>query len=180
MAERNQNIVQLDFPELTNDLIEQLQLKGVVGLLDFLDTVQPTYIVAARPGLSLATFEAPIFASAEVFSGHAADPVANTVIADTGQLAAGTYNVQAQIGWTGLPALDGFFEIQHRNAANAATLSRMLIIPADPTFNSNLNALLPLIGYTIALNERIRAISPTSNTTGDLSATIYASVRPVP
>jgi len=170
---------QLDFPELTADLIGQLNLKGQVGLLDFLDSVQPTIIVAVRQGVGF-TFNPPAFAAAAVFSNSSSAPAVNTVLADTGQLAAGVHDVI--VGWsmsnnTAIVNID----LQHRNAANTATLANwphQLQGDASVVVQS-----MPInFAYEIAVNERLRW----QITVGSMSASarintwIMAQGRPVP
>jgi len=144
---------QLDFPELTADLIEQLNLKGQVGLLDFIDSVQPSFIIGIREGIGF-TFTAPTFTSAGVFSDFSFAPAVNTVLADTGPLPAGNYDVKAGWSWSNQTASAGC-DMQHRNAANAANLAEW---PHNLQGDASVtNASFPItFGYTLALNERIR------------------------
>jgi len=179
MSPRDPSKIQLDFPVLTADLIAQLNLIGTVGLLNFADTVVPTFSVGSR-GVS-ALSEPPTFQSAEIFSGTANNPAAGTVIADTGQLAAGTFDILLHMTLAGRMNVAGdLFIIEHRNAANAATLATLLqIVSVGGAVNFVQDAAMPLVGYTIATNERIRAINP-GLMLGALAAEIFAHIRPTP
>jgi len=179
MADRDAARVQLDFPQLTADLIRELRLTGTLGLLNLSDTVIPVISVGdVRPP----TFSfAPItFESAGIFSGSATAPAAGTVIADTGQLAAGTFDIQvhmaifANVTTGGTPMV-----CEHRNAANSATLA--VFLSFDPT-TTRLSAteVLPPFGYVIAQNERIRIITGDKTLSGEASGSIFTALRPTP
>lgn len=180
MSPRDPLQIQLDFPELTADLIDQLNLRGTLGLLDFKDSVQPIYIVAARPGLSLASFVLPHFESSQVFQAVVADPPGSTVIVDTGPLPAGIYDCIMTLSLDGVVAGDGVYGMEHRNAANTATLARPLLLPADSTALNYCREHLDLFAYEIGTDERIRAISPSGLAAAVLSAVIMMAIRPTP
>ncbi len=182
MAERDASRVQLDFPQLTADIIAQLRLTGVVGLLDFLDQIRPVYIVASRAGALALTADLPLFASAQITSGAAANPAANTVIGDTGALPAGDYDIFASISMSGLVAvgLNTLVALQHRDAADAATLATLLTASYNSAANLAMPAQLPLTGYTIALDERFRFINIGSSLTGHISTVVGARLRSTP
>jgi len=157
MAERDPSKPQLDFPQLVADIIEQLNLTGQIGLLDFLPTVQPVYLAAARSGVTLGSFDNPTFTSATIFSARTASPVAATTFVDTGQLAAGTYELMAMAeGALHTGGADSWVMLQHRNAANNANLAEILGMPAEQNVRQRQGVNLPLIRYEIALNERLR------------------------
>lgn len=179
MAGRDPFRPQLDFPDLVAELITQLRLRGQVGLLNFSDEVVPAFLVGSR-GINFAG-DLPIFTSASVFAGSLALPVGNTVVADTGALPAGDYDVMANLGAIGTIGVnaDGY-AVQHRNAANTATLATLIILIMTGTHLS-IETRLPLMGYRLGLNERIRAISPSVNmTAGGVTAVIFAQIRPTP
>jgi len=120
MPERNPANVQLDFPQLVADMIDQLKLIGSVGLLDFDPIVRPVYIVGDRD-LAVQVQEI-VWLPAENFAIVSANPASAAVLIDTTALPAGDYDVIS--GWTmanmGAP---GDLQLQHRNAANSATLA---------------------------------------------------------
>lgn len=178
MAERDASRVQLDFPQLTADIIRQLRLTGTVGLIDFLDAVRPVYIVASREGALAFTASAPLFASAGITSGHANAPLINAIIADTGPLPAGSYDIFANMA-SHLSAPLGPVQLQHRNAANAATLA-VLLQTQSGAATTVMTAALPLMGYTLALNERLRFQSLAGNSAGSISVVVGVQIRPTP
>ncbi len=179
MAMRDPTRPQLDFPALVAELITTLRLTGQVGLLNFSDEVVPTFLIGQR-GVRFGV-DVPIFNSASVFSGAEVTPAANTVIADTGQLPAGTYDMMINMVSVAATALaDVGWSANHRDAANAVTLARILPGAIDATVRQMfMNT--PLIGYEIGLNERIRVLSPNvAITSGVLSANIFMRIRPTP
>ena len=90
-----------------------------------------------------------------VTEGISTTPAANEILADTGSLSAGNYDFNVHYSTT----VDTFFEIQHRNAANTATLGyrhcRLII-------NNSYDAFLP--NFKIASNERLRIIQGCAET----------------
>lgn len=106
-------------------------------------------------------------------TGVATAPAAAAVIADTGALAAGSYEIRCQGGHSGVLAAGKHLMFEHRNAANAATLHNHLV-PAGMTGDWE----LPRV--TLALNERIRAVigEAAGEAASVAAADIY--VRPTP
>lgn len=153
MAERDASKVQLDFPQLTADIIAALRLTGTLGLFDMSDVVIPTISVGnIRP--TTVTLIPPAFTSAGIFSDTTTAPVLNAILADTGPLPSGDYDVI--VGFSQMNNTNtSNVEFQHRNAANAANLAawpNVLQLNANPVSN-----LMPLkFGYTLAFNERFR------------------------
>ena len=179
MPPRDPAKVQLDFPLLVADLIDQLRLVGAVGLLDFNPEVTPVFLIGSR-GITFGS-QLPDFASSEVFSGTVFNPLANTVIADTGPLAAGTYDIFGSLTQSGNVAFTvSQFRIEHRNAANTATLATPLICAIHNSGVISQTTALPPIGYQIGLNERLRAIGPDIQPSGTLGAVIGVALRPTP
>lgn len=184
MAPRDPTTPQLDFPQLTADIIEQLRLTGTVGLLNFLDGVRPVYIAAARENALDLPARFPVFRSSEIFSNTATNPALNAVLADTGQLAAGTYDVRAMVstGILGAPQVFPVIDLQHRDAANLATLSS---IPNQISVNTNIISDLHAITWTyatvIAANERLRfQLTSAAVTNGRIGTVIMAARRAEP
>lgn len=180
MAERNASLVQLDFPQLTADVIAALRLTGTLGLFNMSDTVIPVISVGnVRPQTFV--LQPVVFASAEILAASALDPVINTIIGDTGALAAGTYDVWAHISTAGLIAvgLSGQIALQHRDAANAATLATLLQNSKRGTAAEQF-AHLNIMGYTIALNERFRFINLGGTYAGFVSTEMGFALRPTP
>ena len=178
MAPRDPARVQLDFPQLTADIIRQLNLTGVVGLLEFLDAVRPVYIVASREGALAFTASAPLFTSAGITGTTADNPPANAIVGDTGALPAGDYDIFGSMASVNAAGL-GEVSLQHRNAGNTATLANLLWLNSRATNNSQTLA-LPLLGYTLAINERFRFQNTGNNFAGTLSTVIGVQIRPSP
>lgn len=178
MPPRNPNKIQLDFPELTADLISQLKLVGTVGLLDFAATVSPVFIIGDRD-LTVKAL-APVYQSSEVFHASSANPGVNGILADTGQLAAGSYDIFAEIAWVGSTTVKtAGFRLQHRNASDNGTLAT-LSESLPPTADAHGQLVFPATGYKIGLNERLRYIAPFSEFIGQVASTIAAAVRVIP
>jgi len=179
MAVRNPAIPQLDFPQLTADIIRQLRLTGTLGLFNMSDVVNPVYIVAAREGALNVVATTPVFGSGEIFTGFASVPAANAIVIDTGQLPAGDYDIFGSIAYSGTGTANGHIELQHRNAANAATLA-VLIDSPNSGRSSAIEIALPLTGYTLALNERLRVQLLLAGNSGSVTGIIGARIRPTP
>jgi len=179
MGARDAARVQLDFPQLVADIIRQLNLTGTVGLLEFSDQVTPVYIVAQRAGALDIDLTPVAFASAEIASGIIINPGAGVVIADTGPLAAGNYDIFGNISTHGNQNISGnAITIEHRDAADAATLATLLY-NVSTTVSGRAQAFLPPIGYILALNERLRVVSKAAYT-GVVGGMIGARLRPTP
>ncbi len=179
MPPRDPNIPQLDNPELVAALITQLEIIGGIGLLNFVPAVSPVFIVGSR-GLSISN-DPPVYQSAQIFDGTAAAPVANTVVADSGALPAGDYDIWANIASAGSATAGTFaiLAVEHRNAANAVTLATLLRLSITTAGVSPFGS-LPQTGYRLALNERIRAITLIQTISGGVAATIGVRIRPTP
>jgi len=83
------------------------------------------------------------------------NPTLGQVINDTGALAAGTYFVTITFNCS----VQASINIQHRNAANAATLGALHLVCGSTGAGLTLSYFI-----TLAANERIRAISPNAVT----------------
>jgi len=179
MAGRDPTRPQLDDPALIAELITALRLMGQVGLLNFSDEVIPAYLIGSR-GINFGG-DLPAFTSAAVFSGAVDLPLANTIVADTGPLPAGTYDVMAQINLLGSTAVaSANCPFQHRNAANNATLATLNFFYINTT-DRTVFVFIPLFGYVLGLNERLRISSPGLNmASGGIGANIFAQIRPTP
>jgi len=179
MPPRDPRKSQLDFPELIADLIRELQLLGApIGLLDFNPTVQPVYIVSARGGSLQVEASEPVIETAEIFSDVTNSPAVNAVLADTGQLIAGDYDVKAICSWASIigAAAGPLFDFQHRNAANAVTLSR---IPFSAVTESTANTGVMVVTYAarVAANERLRWQALLAVAPGEVSTVVMAARR---
>lgn len=178
MPPRDPGKIQLDFPLLVADLIEQLGLVGTVGLLDFAPTVIPVFIVGDRD-LSVDAVS-PVFASTQIFQGFSAAPLNNAVIVDSGQLPAGTYDIFGAISSKAVGTSAAQILLEHRNAANDATLAVLLSVVFTSVI-ADVHANLAPMGYVIAEDERLRVANIGGvNATGPVAATIGARIRPIP
>lgn len=173
MAPRDPLAVQLDFPQLTADLIDQLRLTGTLGVLNFSDTVVPVYLVGDN-GISFEIAE-PAIATAQITDGTAANPAATAVIVDTGQLPAGIYDMQLYMAYAASAAPEGYLEWQHRNAANVATLATWRMGTRGPGYD----AFTTRFSVLVQLNERYRLVC-TAGLTGVGGGTISHRIRPAP
>jgi len=104
-------------------------------------------------------------------TGRAVAPAAATVLADTGALAAGDYEVVAHVGSDDTAAAGKDVEVEHRDAANTATLHRHLVpVPGAGSWY------VPRIA--LALNERIRVVTGAAGAAGSIyTADIYVRVN---
>mgnify|MGYP000176339863 CR=1 FL=1 len=178
MPPRDPTKVQLDFPLLVADLIDQLKLLGPVGLLDFNPAVQPVFLIGSR-GITFGSL-LPDFDSSEVYFGQATDPIGNVVLIDTGALAAGTYDLGCNLSATGNAGQLAPLRLEHRNAANNATLATLFHLSLSLSTHDYAVGAMPTIGYNIGLNERLRIVSGGSVSDSLQCGTIYASLRPTP
>lgn len=179
MAGRDPTRPQLEFPALVAEMITQLRLTGQVGRLNFSDEVIPAFLIGSR-GINFGG-DLPTFNSAAVFDGSVSLPPVSTVVVDTGPLPAGTYDLVANFGYGGSFALGfGTVTFEHRDAANAATLAVLASVTVlDAILTDHIE--LPLIGYDIGLNERLRVVSPTTiMNRGGVSGSIFVRIRPTP
>lgn len=85
-------------------------------------------------------------------TGSAAAPAAAAVVADTGPMEAGDYEIAVNIGSDDTAAAGKHALMEHRNAANDGTLHRKLMpVPGHAEWR------IPRIA--IAKNERVRVIT---------------------
>jgi hypothetical protein len=87
-----------------------------------------------------------------VAGGSASAPAAAAVVADSGPMPAGTYRVGVVLSISGMNAPGKQMQIEHRNAANAATNSLLGACPAGGAID------IVRERVTLALNERIRVV----------------------
>jgi hypothetical protein len=99
-------------------------------------------------------------------SARAAAPGIGAVQADTGALAAGDYDFDIELMVSEPAAAGHSLVVEHRNAANAATLFNLGGCPAPGAVQ------LRIRRYTLALNERIRVIA---GTVAGIAASDYVS-----
>jgi len=173
MPPRDPVKIQLDFPLLTADLISDLRLTGTIGVLDFAPVVLPVYIVGDRD-LTVDAVGVQ-WLPGEIVDGIANNPAASAILVDTGALAQGIFDIQ--VSMSGAITVGGgrALILEHRNAANAATLNNWSMLLA----NTGVSMFSEQFAMTIALNERLRVIVE-AGMTGEVTATIMFKARPAP
>ncbi len=105
--------------------------------------VSPTFVLAQEFNRTPTAF----------VSGQVTAPAIGAVIADTGQLAAADYVVAFVLSIADTVAVGKRIDVQHRDAANAATLKILGSTPAPTGLWAETRR------YSIALNERVRAVN---------------------
>lgn len=177
MAEQNSNIPQVTDPNTVADLIRLLQIRGAIGVLNVADIVLPVVNLGdLSPSETIARL--PAWRSTDVFSeGVQVTPAAGTVLADTGQLPAGVYDVAFMCSSNEDADTQGVIDFEHRNAANAANLAVWSHLLRNSALATTVWAYYTF-GYELAVNERLRSISPRAGSAGEAySATIFARIR---
>lgn len=176
MAEVDPSRPQVVDPERSADLVRLLTVRGPLGVLNVADIVVPTVSLGdvVTPSINI---RSPSFRSTDVFSaGLQAPPPINTVLADTGPLNAGIYDMII-VSAVSTTAGSGILH-QHRNAANTATLMEFLGLvgpDADLIFRGTQRM---VFSYEFAANERFRILNDTAGPVGSLFAfTIFARSR---
>lgn len=99
-------------------------------------------------------------------TNKAAAPAIGAVLADAGALPAGLYDFQIHLVCSDTPAPGRGMVVEHRNAANAATLKDLGGATPETTVD------LYIRNYRLALNERLRVIAGTA---AGIAASMYVS-----
>jgi len=174
MAEADPRIPQVVDPELTVDLTRLLQIRGPLGVLNVLDTIVPVVSLGnvVTPDINV---RGPTFRSTDVFSiGRLGAPAAGTVLADTGALPAGIYDVMTLM--TIQETINNFIRFSHRNAANTADL-----MTYDPSIGLDARSQgfdRLVFSYELAINERLRFTTVGASAVGSMyAAVIFARIR---
>lgn len=178
MAELIPGAPQVNDPELEADLIRVLSIVGPLGKLNVLDLVIPMINLGdVRP--QTVDVRLPAIRSTDVFSnGVQKGVIINTILADTGALPEGTYDVGFQCQGNDNTAASGAMscQLQHRNAANNANLA----LWDHVVFAAEANVVHPFygFGYVIAANERLRCLVTLAlNANRAVNAVIFARIR---
>jgi len=125
------------------------------------NVVQPVTLVDSD--IVIPTSITPIATSTPNSTGEQAAVAANTVLADSGALAAGTYFVRAWIANIATAA-NRSLSIQHRDSANAANIwEQRFYISATGVRTHQFE-----LRETLNLNERIRVITISNMGAGEL------------
>jgi len=162
-------------PELQAALTRILQIRGPLGVLKVLDTIVPVVSLGDVVQPSITVLQ-PSFRSTDIFSvGVVQAPAAGATLADTGPLAAGTYDVRFLCS-AGDGTAGARIDLAHRNAADNANLA----LWQHNIRSANSDAMLweYTFGYEIAANERLRATAAVAGAAGARwYATIFARLR---
>lgn len=161
-------------PELQASIVRLLRVRGELGSLLVSDIISPVIQVGSTVPLEVAIRQ-PAFLPANWFTeGVQATPGANTDLADTLALPAGTYDLIVHIDAV-ITAADETIDIQHRNAANNATLAEIFMMGPKPGPSSELHL---VFAQEFAENERLRVRTGGAFGAGeDANAWIFARIR---
>lgn len=135
------------------------------------NSVQPVALVDVDVSI-------PVISSQVVFAGpfsigHQLGPAVNTVLADTNQLAAGTWQFCVTVNIQDGAAAGGRAALQHRDAANAANIWERNYYVIGPS--GNIDSVW-VFTKSVALNERLRVIVLGSPAGGSFyNANIFAN-----
>lgn len=153
----------LSFFGLTADGREDLSV-NVVG------EVLPTVLVGSL--VTLSANSTPMVHGVPYTIGESVAPAANTVLADTGPLAAGTYNVRLIVSGLNVTASwRSDFRLQRRDAANLANIWSQVfqVWEGAPIYDA-------VFAITVAANERIRIITVAATSAGEpVQASLWAN-----
>ena len=122
-------------------------------------------------GVRTAEFKA---SPAKLVSGLVTAPAAAAVIADTGVMAAGTYEVEIHGGSTAAAGVLKYMVAEHRNAANDATLQTIAL------WNAPSNSGYGVRKLDIALDQRIRVINGAAAGEADSRYQAFITAKLVP
>jgi hypothetical protein len=175
MAEVDPNLPQVVDPERTVELTRLLQVRGPLGVLNVLDTIVPVVSMGDVVPRTI-TVLPPAFRTTDIFTNQQqiAQPL-DTILADTGALAEGTYDLLVQWSHQG-DAVNQNFRFEFRNAANTANLALWTLalrMVSSDSIGGNLNFALEF-----AANERLRIVQAAGNAVNESSAAvIFARAR---
>lgn len=127
--------------------------------------------VAASSDNPLPTSDAAL-AEPTYGSGIATAPAAGAVVADTGNLAAGSYRVEISLAIAGASAAGKDMRVEHRNAADGANIRTLGGVAAGGSVS------LTLPRVTIAEGESLRAVA--GAVAGAVSETYHALIVAYP
>ncbi len=175
-------------PNLLAQIVRELNVQGPLSPFEISEVAIPVFDIGQLSGVSVQEVVTPglltsvligtagvqdvlqigqaDFENDEVVDDSTAAPAAGTVLADTGQLPAARTQFQAGAGQDdNIPEI---FELQWRNAANAATLANFRVVANGQSVVLNFR-------LSIGTNERLRWV----NTSGivNTAVTWIASAR---
>lgn len=171
MANPDPNTPQVVDPELVVDLGRLLQIRGPLGVLNVLDTIVPVVNMGDVVTRTVTVLQ-PAFRSTDVFSaGVQTAAAAGTIHANTGPLAAGTYDIHLQVPQT--LSTSHVWDVRHRNAAdnaNMAIWSTIVLEGAGGAFTQT-------FGYEFALNESMTIVNISAFAVGEGSVAFLFARR---
>ena len=175
MAELDPNTPQVVDTERTVDLTRLLQIRGPLGVLNVLDTIVPVVnmgdVVTRAIDIRQPSFRTTDIFGGGFFSGAAVD----TVLADTGALAEGDYDVIISMTSRSSAAVQ-HFNVEIRNAANTANLA--VWSQAMRTVSADAISLTLSLALELSADERVRILQRVANVAGESStAVIFARRR---
>lgn len=106
------------------------------------------------------------FQEAAVVGNESAAPAAGAVLADSGALVAGLYDIKVEMACSDTPAPGRGMKVEHRNAANNATIRVLGGATPETTVQ------VEHFRYRLAANERVRVIAGTA---AAIAASMYVS-----
>jgi len=166
-----------DDPILLTDFLQLLSVKGKVGQLRVANIILPTVSLGdvATPDINV---RSPAYRTTDIFStGLQTFQGAGTVLADTGALPAGTYDVA--VGMAGRTTADQQrIDLEIRDAANAANLATWTHLIESAVSEDTKHWDLMHFALEIGANERLRAVQVVAEAAGgSLTAHIFARIR---
>ena len=148
-------------PDRETDLIRELGIIGKVGELGIINAILPTVSMGSVVQQTVQVLQ-PAFRTTDIFGSVVTAPAAGTVLADTGALAAGTFDVSIYMaGEPGGAAVR--MAVEFRNAANSADLATWEHLLIRTPVTNSVNIPRYDLALEFALNERLR-ITVASNT----------------
>lgn len=132
------------------------------------DTVLPVSLVDSD--ITLTSIVTPTILDTPATGGQLAAPVINTVIADTGALAAGNYSAYIVIAQDKSVSQNDY-ALQRRDSANAANVWTQLFSTRDAAQS----VVVLTFAFTVLASERLRIIMNTAGA-GTVQASIWTRV----
>ena len=175
MAQPDSSTPQVVDPELVANLTRLLQIRGPLGLLNVLDTIVPVVNMGDVVTRTVTVLQ-PAYRTTDIFSfGFFNGAAAGTVLADTGALAEGIYDVHILMSARVNAALYAH-EIQIRDAANTATLA--VWHHGLRTLSGDTLRTTETLALELAASGRVRVVQPVISGVGESStAVIFARRR---
>ena len=153
MAQPNAALPQVVDPERLADLIRLLTVRGPLGVLNVADVVVPVVSLGDVVERTITVLQ-PAFRASDFFSvGTVTGGAAGTILADTGPLPAGTYDVIITVN-PNQTAPGDLSTFDHRNAANTANqMTWTLLVGSELSLLRTVH-----LAIVMGLNERLRLV----------------------